>query len=51
MRVIFFLLGLIIVLGWLGVELRSRDKALSNVLLTFSGLFAVLLIGAFFGWY
>ena len=51
MRVIFVLLALIVVLGWLGFELRSRDRAVANVLYGFAALLAVALVGAFFGWY
>ena len=51
MRIVFVLLGIIIVLGWLGFETRARDRAVSNVLYGFCAVFTVLLIGAFFGWY
>ena len=47
MRILFILLALVIVLAWLGFEVRSRDRAVSNVLYGFSALFAVILLGAF----
>ena len=49
MRVVFSLLAIIIVLCWLGFELRERERAVSRVLFAFAGVFAVMLIGAFFG--
>lgn len=51
MRVIVTLLALIAVLGWGGFEMRAKDRPLSNVLYGFAALFAVMLAGAFFGWY
>ena len=49
MRVIITLLALAVVLGWLGFEVRERDKAVSNVLFGFSVLFTAALVAAFFG--
>jgi hypothetical protein len=46
-RAVFILLALSIILAWLGYEMRGRDRALSNVLFVFAGLFAAILIGAF----
>lgn len=48
MRAVFILLALSLVLGWLGYEMRGKDRAVSNVLFGFAGLFAIILIGAFF---
>ena len=47
-RVFFIFVALIIVLGWFGFECREKDKLLSRVCFGFSGLFALMLIGAFF---
>ena len=47
MRAVFILLALSLVLGWLGYEMRGRDRAVSNVLFAFAGLFAIILLGAF----
>ena len=51
MRIIVILLALIVVLGWLGFELRDRSRDLSLIFFALSGLFALLLVGAFFGLY
>lgn len=51
MRIVYLLLGLSLVLGWLGFELRPRDRALSNVLYGFAGLFLFVVTGALFEWY
>jgi hypothetical protein len=51
MRIVVALLAIICVLVWLGFELRAKDRALSNVLYAFAVLFALLLSGAFWGWY
>jgi urea transporter len=46
MRVIVFLVGLIVALIWIGIEIRSKNRAASNVMYAFAVLFIVLLIGA-----
>ena len=51
MRVIIFILGVIAVLVWLGVELRGRMRDLSMLCFGLAAIFAVLLVGAFFGIY
>ena len=49
MRIVVTLLVIIAVLAWAGFEMRARDRGISNVLFGFSGLFALMLLGAFFG--
>ena len=49
MRVIYILVGLIIVCTWFGIELRKTNRDISNLLLGLSGLMTVLAILAFFG--
>ena len=49
MRVIYILVGLIIVCTWFGIELRKTHRDISNLLLGLSGLMIVLAILAFFG--
>ena len=51
MRVILFILGVIVVLVWLGVELRGRMRDISMLCFGLAAIFAVLLVGAFFGMY
>ena len=51
MRIIVFILGIIAVLVWLGVELRGRMRDLSILCFGLAAIFAVLLVGAFFGIY
>ena len=51
MRVIVFILGIIAVLVWLGVELRGRMRDLSTLCFGLAAVFAVMLVGAFFGIY
>ena len=51
MRVIIFILGVIVVLVWLGVELRGRMRDLSVLCFGLAVISAVLLVGAFFGMY
>ena len=51
MRIIIFILGVIAVLVWLGVELRGRMRDLSTLCFGLAAVFAVLLVGAFFGVY
>ena len=48
---VFALLGVSLVLAWLGYELRGRDRAVSNVLFAFAGFCAIVLLGAFLDWY
>ncbi len=48
MRVVISLLLLILVTGWAAFELRERQPGVSQALLGFSILFAILLAGAFF---
>lgn len=49
MRVVYILIGLIIVSAWFGIELRKTHRDISHLLLGISGLFTVLAIMAFFG--
>jgi hypothetical protein len=49
MRVIYILLGLIIVCAWFGIELRKTHRDLSHLLLGISGLLTILAVIAFFG--
>ena len=51
MRVIIFILAIIAVLVWLGFELRGRMRDLSMLCFGLAAVFAVLLVGAFFGIY
>ena len=55
MRVIIVILGIIVVLVWLGIELRrALQGTLRNLAMLCFGLaaiFAALLIGAWFGLY
>ena len=51
MRVILFILGIIAVLVWLGVELRGRMRDLAMLCFGLAAICAVLLVGAFFGMY
>ena len=51
MRIIIFILAVIVVLVWLGVELRGRMRDLSTLCFGLAAIFAVLLVGAFFGVY
>lgn len=51
MRVIIFIIAVIVVLAWLGVELRTRMRDLSTLCFGLAAIFAVLLVGAFFGMY
>ena len=48
MRVIYILVGLIIVCTWFGIELRKSHRDLSHLLLGLSVIFTVLAIFAFF---
>lgn len=49
MRVIYILVGLIIVCGWIGFELRKTHRDLSHLLLGLAGLFTILAVVAFLG--
>ena len=49
MRIVFTLLAIISVLTLVALSLRGRERAVSNVLLAFAGVFAVMLVAAFFG--
>ncbi|NIN38266.1 MAG: hypothetical protein GTO67_06135 [Gammaproteobacteria bacterium] len=49
MRVIYILIGLIVVTAWFGVELRKSHRDLAHLLLGISGLLTILAIAAFFG--
>ena len=51
MRVIYGLLAVVIVLGWLGFELRDTHKDWSRVLYTIAVFVFLVLAGAFFGLY
>ena len=51
MRALFILIALSLVLAWLGYEMRGKYRAVSNVLLAFAGLFAIILLGAFLDWH
>ena len=48
---VFVLLGVSLLLAWIGYEFRSKDRALSNVLFAFAGFCAIVLLGAFLDWY
>ncbi len=48
MRVVITLLVLILLTGWAAFELRERQPGVSQALLGFSILFAVMLVAAFF---
>jgi hypothetical protein len=49
MRVIYILIGLIIICTWFGIELGKSHRDLSHLLLGLAGLFSLLAIFAFFG--
>lgn len=49
MRVIYILVGLIIVCGWFGFELRKTHRDLSHLLLGLAVLFTILAVVAFLG--
>ena len=49
MRVVFTLLAIIVALVVVAVSLRARERGVSNVLFAFAGVFAVMLVAAFFG--
>ncbi len=49
MRVVYILLGLIIVCTWFGIELRNINRDFSHLLLGIAGLLSILAVAAFFG--
>jgi len=49
MRVIYILLGLIIVCTWFGIELRQTHRDFSHLLLGIAGLLTILALIAFLG--
>jgi len=51
MRALLTILAAIIVLAWLGFELKDRYRDVSQVLFGVSALLAIILAGAFFGLY
>ena len=51
MRVVFLMLGVVLVLGWLGFELRRSHPDWSRALFTIAAFLFLLLAGAFFGLY
>ena len=50
-RVVYILAALVVVLGWLSFEMRSRNRDLSQVLFAFTILAAVALAAAALGLY
>ena len=50
-RVVYILAALVVVLGWLSFELRTRNRDVSQVLLAFTILAAVALAAAALGLY
>ena len=51
MRVVYILAALVVVLGWLSFEMRTRNRYVSQVLLAFTILAAVALAAAALGLY
>ena len=51
MRVVYILVALVVVLGWLSFELRERNREISQVLFAFTILAAVALAAAALGLY
>ena len=49
MRVIYILVGLILVCTWFGIELRKTHRDLSHLLLGLAVIFTILAVVAFFG--
>ena len=49
MRVIYILVGLIIVCTWFGIELRKTSRNLSHLLIGIAVLLTILAVIAFFG--
>ena len=50
-RVVYILAVLVVVLGWLSFEMRTRNRDVSQVLLSFTILAAVALAAAALGLY
>jgi hypothetical protein len=50
-RVIYLMLGVVLVLGWLGFEVRRSHPEWARVLFTVAAFLLLLLVGAFFGLY
>ena len=51
MRVVYVLVALVVVLGWLSFEMRGRNRDVSQVLLAFTILAATALLAAALGLY
>ena len=51
MRVVYVLVALVVVLGWLSFEMRGRNRDVSQVLLAFTILASVALLAAALGLY
>ncbi|MCH9672275.1 MAG: hypothetical protein K0U93_12575 [Gammaproteobacteria bacterium] len=51
MPAIILVLGLVIVLCWLGYEFRTTHRELSQIFFVVAGVFGLLLFGAVFGFY
>ena len=51
MRVVYILVALVVVLGWLSFELRTRNRGVSQVLLAFTILAAAVTAAAALGLY
>ena len=51
MRVVYILAALVVVLGWLSFELRTRNRDISQVFFAFTILAAVALAAAALGLY
>jgi len=49
MRVIYILVGLIILCTWFGIELRKTHRDFSHLLLGMAGLLTILAVVAFLG--
>jgi len=49
MRIVFTLLLIIAGLAVAAYSVRARDRAASNALLVFAGVFLAMLVAAFFG--
>ena len=50
-RIVYVLVALVVVLGWLSFELRGRNRDVSQVLFAFTILAAVALVAAALGLY
>ena len=51
MRVVYILAALVVVLGWLSFEMRTRNRDISQVLFAFTILAGVALAAAALGLY